>query len=153
MRILAVGERMPRWVEEVVADYARRLPTHLKLAVQAVAAGHRGAGGGAQAVQAEGERLAQALRPGEFAVALDERGREFTTLQLAGWLDRRLQEGRDLAFLIGGPDGLAAAVLERCELRWSLSQLTLPHPLVRVVLAEQLYRAHTVLSGHPYHRE
>ena len=153
MRILAVGERMPRWVEVVVAEYARRLPPQLPLTVAAVRAGHRGTGGGTRAVQAEGERLLQGLRAEEFAVALDEHGRQFTTLQLAGWLGKRLQEGRDLAFLIGGPDGLASEVRARCELKWSLSSLTLPHPLVRVVLAEQLYRAHTVISGHPYHRE
>ncbi|HTY49443.1 MAG TPA: 23S rRNA (pseudouridine(1915)-N(3))-methyltransferase RlmH [Steroidobacteraceae bacterium] len=153
MRILAVGERMPRWVDDVVADYARRLPPHLKLAVSAVPAGHRGSGGGTQAVQQEGQRLLAALRTDEYPVALDEHGRQFSTLQFSAWLGGRLQQGRDLAFLIGGPDGLAPTVLERCELEWSLSPLTLPHALVRAVLAEQLYRAHTVLCGHPYHRE
>ncbi len=86
-------------------------------------------------------------------VALDERGRQMNTRELASWLSGRMTDGRDLALVIGGPDGLGAEVLTRSDQKLSLSKLTLPHPLVRVVLAEQLYRAHTVLSGHPYHRD
>ncbi|MGH8260779.1 MAG: 23S rRNA (pseudouridine(1915)-N(3))-methyltransferase RlmH, partial [Steroidobacteraceae bacterium] len=84
---------------------------------------------------------------------LDERGEELSTRELASWVAARQRDGRDVALLIGGPDGLAEPVRERCDFLWSLSRLTLPHALVRVVLAEQLYRAHTVLGGHPYHRE
>ena len=94
-----------------------------------------------------------AITAREHVVVLDERGRELSTRELAGWLKVRMQEGDDLAFVIGGADGLSAQVQERGNFRLSLSRLTLPHALVRVVLAEQLYRAHTVLSGHPYHRD
>jgi 23S rRNA (pseudouridine1915-N3)-methyltransferase len=104
-------------------------------------------------MQAEGERLLAALRKDDYVVTLDERGSEMTTRDLATWLATRMKDGRDLSFLIGGPDGFAAEVLERCDFRWSLSRLTFPHALVRVVLAEQLYRAHSVLTNHPYHRD
>jgi 23S rRNA (pseudouridine1915-N3)-methyltransferase len=106
-----------------------------------------------RAMQAEGQKLLAALRKDEYVVALDEHGSEMTTRELAAWLKARMQDGRDIAFLVGGPDGFAREVLERSDLKWSLSRLTFPHALVRVVLAEQLYRAHGVLSNHPYHRD
>jgi 23S rRNA (pseudouridine1915-N3)-methyltransferase len=102
---------------------------------------------------AEAQRLLGALRKDEYVVALDERGTELTTRGLATWLAERMQDGRDLAFLVGGPDGFAPEVLGRSDFKWSLSRLTFPHALVRVVLAEQLYRAHGVLANHPYHRD
>ena len=104
-------------------------------------------------MEAEGQKLLAALRKDEYVVALDEHGSQMTTRELAAWLKTRMQDGRDLAFLIGGPDGFAPGVLERSDLEWSLSRLTFPHALVRVVLAEQLYRAHGVLANHPYHRD
>lgn len=154
IRLIAVGERMPRWVDEVVADYTQRLAASLKVALVEVPAGQRSnRAGPAQAMQAEGQRILSLIKPREFVVALDERGREMNTRELASWLSGRMNDGRDLALVIGGPDGLGAEVLTRSDQKVSLSKLTLPHPLVRVVLAEQLYRAHTVLSGHPYHRD
>lgn len=154
IRIIAVGERMPRWVDEVVADYTRRLAGALKITLVEVPAGQRSSRGDpAQAMHLEGQRILALIRPQEFLVALDERGVEHTTRELATWLSVRMHDGRDLVLVIGGPDGLAGEVLARSDLKLSLSKLTLPHPLVRVVLAEQLYRAHTVLSGHPYHRD
>ena len=154
IRLIAVGERMPRWVDEVVADYTQRLAGSLKLALVEVPAGQRSSRGDpVQAMQVEAQRILALIRPPEFVVALDERGRQMNTRELAGWLSGRMNDGRDLALVIGGPDGLATAVLDRSDHQLSLSKLTLPHPLVRVVLAEQLYRAHTVLSGHPYHRD
>jgi 23S rRNA (pseudouridine1915-N3)-methyltransferase len=154
IRIIAVGERMPRWVDEVVADYTRRLAGALKITLVEVPAGQRSSRGDpAQAMHLEGQRILALIRPQEFLVALDERGVEHTTRELATWLSARMHDGRDLVLVIGGPDGLAGEVLARSDLKLSLSKLTLPHPLVRVVLAEQLYRAHTVLSGHPYHRD
>ncbi len=154
MRVIAVGRRLPSWVGEVFAEYARRLPSTLGMALQELQPGPRTAArASSQAIEIERDRLLGAVRGDDFVVALDEHGRELTTHELAGWLADRMGEGRNLAFLIGGPDGLAPAVLERSDFMWSLSRLTLPHALVRVVLAEQLYRAHTVLSGHPYHRE
>lgn len=153
IRIIAVGERMPRWVGEVVADYIRRLSGSLKVTLAQVAAAQRSARADpAQAMQVEGRRILELVKPQEFLVALDERGAQLGTRELANWLAGRMNDGRDLVFVIGGPDGLAGEVVARADLKLSLSKLTLPHALVRVVLAEQLYRAHTVLTGHPYHR-
>jgi 23S rRNA (pseudouridine1915-N3)-methyltransferase len=154
MRIVAVGSRMPKWVQEPYNDYITRLSSALKVTLTEIEPGTRTAGRPpAKAIEAEGQRILAALRPGEFVVALDERGKEMTTRELATWLAGRMQDGSDLTFLIGGPDGFAADVLQRSDFKWSLSRLTLPHALVRVVLAEQLYRAHGVLSNHPYHRD
>ena len=154
IRIIAVGERMPRWVDEVVADYTRRLAGALKIALVEVPAGQRSSRGDpVQAMHLEGQRILALIKPQEFLVALDERGIANTTREFATWLSGRMHDGRDLVLVIGGPDGLASEVLARSDHKLSLSKLTLPHPLVRVVLAEQLYRAHTVLSGHPYHRD
>ena len=154
VRIVAVGSRMPRWVQEPFDDFSARLSAGLKVTLTEIEPGFRAAGRPpAKAIEAEGQRIFAALRPGEYVVALDERGKEMTTRELAAWLAGRLQDGSALAFLIGGPDGLAPEVLQRSDFKWSLSRLTLPHALVRVVLAEQLYRAHGVLSNHPYHRD
>ena len=153
-RVIAVGTRMPRWVDEAFADYARRLGSQHALALDELPPAPRTRGRAATAaVRTEGEQLLAKLRPGEFVTALDERGHELSTLELADWVAARQRDGRDCTFLIGGPDGLAQAVRERGDFIWSLSRLTLPHAHVRVVLAEQLYRAHTLLAGHPYHRE
>lgn len=154
VRVLAVGTRMPGWVRTACEDYLKRLAPRLPVALKEIEPGPRSAGrSGRAAVEAEGRRLLGALRPAEWVVALDEHGQELTTRELSAWLAARMQAGQDLALLIGGPDGLAPEVLARSRFRWSLSRLTLPHALVRVVLVEQLYRAHAVLINHPYHRE
>jgi 23S rRNA (pseudouridine1915-N3)-methyltransferase len=154
VRLLAVGTRMPAWVRDAYAEYVARLPPHLKLTLTEIDAAPRSAArSSAKAMQREGERLLAAIRKDAFVVALDERGAQLTTRELATWLAQRLSEPPDLTFLIGGADGLAPDVLARSNFRWSLSRLTFPHALVRVVLAEQLYRAHGVLTNHPYHRD
>jgi 23S rRNA (pseudouridine1915-N3)-methyltransferase len=154
LRVIAVGTRMPRWVRAAFDDYVARLAPKLKLSLVEIEPGDRGAGRtSAQAKESEAKRLSAALRADDYVVALDERGKESTTRELSAWLAARMQEGRDLAFLIGGPDGLAPGILARADLKWSLSRLTFPHALVRVILAEQLYRAHTILESHPYHRD
>jgi len=154
VRLIAVGTRPPAWVREACDDYITRLGSRLPVSVTEIAAGPRsGAEAPARAIAREGERVLGALRREDYVVALDERGTELTTRELAAWLKTRMQEGEDVAFVIGGPDGLAPEVLARSKLRWSLSRLTLPHALVRVLLAEQLYRAHSLLAGHPYHRD
>jgi 23S rRNA (pseudouridine1915-N3)-methyltransferase len=154
VRIVAVGSRMPKWVREPFDDYLTRLSPGLKVSLTEIQPGPRTAGRSpAKAIETEGERILAALRPGEYVVALDERGTEMTTRELASWLATRLQDRSDVAFLIGGPDGFAPGVVRRSDFKWSLSRLTFPHALVRVVLAEQLYRAHGVLSNHPYHRD
>ncbi len=154
VRVIAVGTRMPAWVRSACQDYLVRLGAHLKVTVLEIEPGTRTAGGTpAKAIATEAKGLLATLRPGEHVVALDEHGTQFTTRELAGWLGSRQQAGEDLALLIGGPDGFAPEVLARSHARWSLSKLTLPHALVRVVLAEQLYRAQSILLNHPYHRD
>jgi 23S rRNA (pseudouridine1915-N3)-methyltransferase len=149
-----VGTRPPAWVREACADYTRRLRSRLKLTLVEIEPGARSAGQSPRkAVETEARKLLTALRPDEWVVALDERGTQMSTRELAEWLAARMRDGRDLAFLIGGPDGFAAEVAARSDTSLSLSRLTLPHALARVVLAEQLYRAMTILSHHPYHRE
>jgi 23S rRNA (pseudouridine1915-N3)-methyltransferase len=153
IRLIAVGTRMSAWVDAAVADYSRRLRGAAALELLEVPLARRGDGAdAARAVAAEGGRILALLAAREYAVALDERGRSFTTLEFSDWLGARRHSGEPLSFIIGGPDGLDAAVLARVQLRWSLSALTFPHALVRVLLAEQLYRAATLLAGHPYHR-
>jgi 23S rRNA (pseudouridine1915-N3)-methyltransferase len=153
VRIIAVGTRMPAWVIAGCDEYLKRLRPALRVELVEITAGRRPAGAPpTRAVEEEARKLLAALGADEHVVALDERGQEFSTLELARWLGGCMRDGADLAMLIGGADGFAPRVRARANLSWSLSRLTLPHALVRVVLAEQLYRAHTVLTGHPYHR-
>lgn len=153
VRIIAVGTRMPAWVAAGCDEYLKRLRPSLRVDLVEIPPGRRTAGAPAtRAIEEEAHKLLAALGAEDHVVALDERGKGFSTLELAQWLEGRMRDGADLAMLIGGPDGFAPAVRARASLVWSLSRLTLPHALVRVVLAEQLYRAHTVLAGHPYHR-
>jgi 23S rRNA (pseudouridine1915-N3)-methyltransferase len=151
--VVAVGARMPRWVDEGFAQYAKRMPRALALELTEVRPESRASGRTtAQLLAAEAGRITRALPARCRRVALDERGREFTTSDFARWLDLQRQDGDDLAFLIGGADGLATE-LKTDTLQMRLSAFTLPHGLARVVLAEQLYRASALLAGHPYHRE
>ncbi len=154
LRIIAVGTKMPQWVDAGVDDYARRLRAHWKFELLEIPAGKRSASQSAErAIAAEGERVLAALRPQERAIALDERGQAMTTRELAARLAAGEREGHDLALLVGGPDGHAPPVRQRTVESWSLSRLTLPHGLARVLLAEQLYRAQSLLLNHPYHRD
>jgi 23S rRNA (pseudouridine1915-N3)-methyltransferase len=152
-RIIAVGTRMPSWVQEAVDDYDRRMRGADAIEwIEVPVARRSGTSDAPRAMAAEGRNILALLDARDHVVALDERGRSMDSARLAQWLGERRQEGSPLAFLIGGPDGFAPEVLERAQLRWSLSPLTFPHALVRVLLAEQLYRAVTMLAGHPYHR-
>jgi 23S rRNA (pseudouridine1915-N3)-methyltransferase len=152
--IVAVGNRLPGWANEAYAEYAKRMPRRLPLELVEIRPEPRISGKTAsQLMEAERERIERQIPTGARRVALDERGRDFTTLALARWLDAQQQDGRDLAFLIGGPDGLAPELKEGADMLLRLSTFTLPHALARVVLAEQMYRALSVLDGHPYHRE
>ena len=153
-RLIAVGTRPPAWVREAYAEYTRRLGSRLKIALVEIEPGPRSAGQSARkAIEAEARKLMTTLRPDECVVTLDEHGKQMSTRELAEWLGSRMQDGRDLAFLIGGPDGFAPDVLARSDFSLSLSRLTLPHAMVRVLLAEQLYRALSILTHHPYHRD
>jgi 23S rRNA (pseudouridine1915-N3)-methyltransferase len=152
-RLIAVGERMPGWVAEGFAEYRKRLSHDLPLDLIGLKPGMRGKGrDDARAIQDEGAAILAALPRDIHVVVLDGGGKTWSSDELAAQLAAWRMAGRDLAFLIGGPDGHAPDVLARADQTWSLGPLTLPHMLVRLVLAEQLYRATTLLAGHPYHR-
>lgn len=151
--LIAVGTRMPSWVTDGYEEYARRLPPDYALQLIEIPAGKRSKGADlARIMHQEGEHTLAAIPKGARVVAMDVDGRGWSTKELAEQMDNWRHDGRDIALLVGGPEGLAPACLERAEQRWSLSNMTLPHPLVRIVIAEQLYRAWSILSNHPYHR-
>ncbi len=151
--LLAIGQKMPAWVCTGYEEYGKRMPPHLRLElIERPASPWAARGEVARAMREEAQALRAVVPKGARMVALDERGSAWTTRQLSERLSDWQQDGRDLALLVGGPDGLDPALRSDAEQRWSLSPLTLPHPLVRIVVAEQLYRAWSLLSGHPYHR-
>ena len=152
--IVCVGHKMPAWVQSGYKEYAKRLPPEIKLGLVELKPEARDAGRPVEKAKAlEGERILEAIPEGATVLALDERGRSFTTQGLAVMLAGWMQDGAHPAFVIGGADGLSDAVRERADKLLSLSALTLPHALARVVLAEQLYRAWSILANHPYHRD
>ncbi len=152
--VAAVGTRMPRWVDDGFAEYAKRMPRELPLQLIEVKPEPRGAGKPvAVLTKAESERLRAALPAACRRVVLDERGADITTRALSERLAQWLAQGEDVAFIIGGPDGLDGSVKQAAHETLRLSSLTLPHGMARVILAEALYRAASLLKGHPYHRE
>lgn len=153
VRLIAIGGKMPAWVTAGYEEYAKRLPQDLSLELVELPLGHRGKGADlARAMRQEGDQMLAAIPKGDRVVALDVGGRSWSTEQLAANLEDWRMDGRNLSLLVGGPDGLDPRCVAAADLKWSLSALTLPHPLVRVLLAEQLYRACTILQGHPYHK-
>ena len=151
--VVAVGARMPGWVDEAFEEYAKRMPRGMKTELIEIRPEPRSEGKPPERLMAaEAERIERAVPRGAFRVALDERGREMTTAELARWLEARRLDGGDLAFLIGGADGLAEGTKRGAQAMLRLSAMTLPHGLARVFLAEQLYRAAAILENHPYHR-
>jgi 23S rRNA (pseudouridine1915-N3)-methyltransferase len=154
IRLIAVGDRQPAWVTTAFDTYSGRLPKLWQFHLDVIGtAPRRKAADAARAVLAEGETILGKLKPAETLVLLDEGGRQLSSRQFADKLDEWQTMGRDLAFVIGGPDGVSAETRDRADFRWSLSALTLPHGLARVMFAEQLYRAWSLMSGHPYHRD
>ena len=151
--LVAVGQRQPAWAEEAYAEFAKRFPPEMRLELKAVKAEPRGAKTAEQLMAAESLRLEAALPKGVRRVVLDERGERVTTVELSARMKAWLQDGRDVALLIGGPDGLDVALKASADETLRLSELTLPHAFVRVLIAEALYRAWTVTVNHPYHRE
>ncbi len=151
--VLAVGQRQPAWADAAWADFAKRFPAEMRLELKALKAEPRSARTAAQCMAAEAQRIEAACPKGARRVALDERGSPLNTQQLAERVRSWRGEGRDVALMIGGPDGLDATVKAGADESLRLSDLTLPHAFVRVLLAEALYRAWTLLQGHPYHRE
>ena len=150
LRLVAAGTRMPDWVEQGYYDYAKRLSHDYKLELVEIQLGQRSNGDSLRAIEKEGERMLDSIADmkNPYIVALQVTGKSLTTDQLASFLQQRAQDGRHLVFCIGGPDGIASAVDAKAELRWSLSSLTLPHALVRVIVAEALYRAVSVIKHH-----
>ncbi|MCG6863162.1 MAG: 23S rRNA (pseudouridine(1915)-N(3))-methyltransferase RlmH [Chromatiaceae bacterium] len=154
IQLLSVGRRMPKWIDTGFQEYAKRLPRECTLNLVEIDPGHRRKGASVDtARRAECERMLAHLPKNALVIALALHGHEWSTEQLARQLAGWMSDGRDIALLVGGPEGLAEPCIQRAERQWSLSSLTFPHPLVRVILAEQLYRAWSILKGHPYHRE
>jgi 23S rRNA (pseudouridine1915-N3)-methyltransferase len=153
INLISVGNRMPNWVQVGYDDYAKRLPRECELVLKEIAPGKRGKNSDiARIVRDEGERMLAAIPPGAYRVTLDIPGKPWTTPELAAAMQRWRENGQAVALLVGGPEGLADAVRDGAQESWSLSRLTFPHPLVRIIVAEQLYRAWSILNNHPYHR-
>lgn len=153
LRILAIGTKMPDWVNAGYQEYAKRFPPSCTLDLIEISAEKRTKNADIPRImQHEGEKLLSQIKPGNRVIALDVLGKSWSTEQLSQNLSAWHHEGRNIDLLIGGPDGLSQECLKKADTKWSLSPLTLPHPLVRIVLAEQLYRALTIMQGHPYHR-
>lgn len=153
VKVLAVGPKMPNWVSEAVSEYTKRMPKDISVSFVPLALGARGKSSSIQrAMEQEGDVMLSHIKTGDHVVALDLSGKPWDTPQLAIQLQGWRELGKDLILLIGGPDGLDARCLSRANQRWALSNLTLPHPLVRVLLSEQLYRAWSITQNHPYHK-
>ena len=153
IRLLAVGDRQPSWVDEAFGIYTARFPREWKFRLDVIPTARRNKNDKSrQAMEAEGELILAKLNSAEQVVLLDERGKQFDSKGLSTRMLDWQSDGRDLCYVIGGPDGVSESVRRRADISWSLSQLTLPHGLARVFFAEQLYRAHSLQTGHPYHR-
>lgn len=151
--VAAVGQRMPAWVQDAWVEYSRRFQRPFSLQISETPLQKRGKNPDIERLrQAEGDALVAAIPDGFRTIALDEKGKQCSTLQLAAQMEGWMREERGVCFLVGGPDGLPRSCRQAAHQTWSLGSLTLPHPLVRVVLAEQLYRAWSITRNHPYHR-
>lgn len=152
--LITIGRRMPAWIEQGYQEYAKRLPHDYRLELIEVELNKRGKNADLKRlIEREGELMLQAIAPGDYVIALDVLGKHWSTPQLAQFLQQKHELAENISLLVGGPEGLAPACLARANLKLSLSELTFPHPLVRVIIAEQLYRAWSIIQGHPYHRE
>ncbi len=151
--LLAVGQKMPAWVEQAYQEYAQRLPAEARLELVEIAPGKRGKNADIKRIiEDECQRIHAAIPKSAHIVVLDVKGKHYSTEQLATRMDHWMHSGQDICLLVGGPEGLSQECRALAHETWSLSALTFPHPLVRVILAEQIYRAWSVLRNHPYHR-
>lgn len=152
INIIAVGKRMPSWIETGYQEYAKRMPVDFKLNLVEIATAKRLGKDIHRSIVQEGELMLAAIPKSSYVIALDVTGEQWDTHQLAAQLQKWHDQDQDISLLIGGPEGLASSCLAKAQKKWSLSLLTFPHTLIRVMLAEQLYRAFTIISNHPYHR-
>lgn len=153
IHLVAVGNRMPTWVTEGFQDYAKRLPRECELVLREIAPGKRGKNADlARIREEEGERILASLSRDDQVIALEVGGKPWDTVQLSNQVKNWMRDGRRIALMVGGPEGLSDACRARANQLWSLSPLTLPHPIVRIIVAEQIYRAWSLLNNHPYHR-
>ncbi|MDR5170607.1 23S rRNA (pseudouridine(1915)-N(3))-methyltransferase RlmH [Methylobacillus flagellatus] len=153
LRIISVGHKMPDWVQSACTEYTKRMPREMSVEIVEIKPDKRASGKNSETVQeAEAKRILEAAGR-DYLVALDERGQEVTTLQLADKMRLWMESGRDVSLVIGGADGLHDSLKQKADWLWSLSRLTMPHGMVRVMLSEQLYRGLSVINNHPYHRE
>jgi 23S rRNA (pseudouridine1915-N3)-methyltransferase len=151
--LIAMGKKMPQWIQEGFAEYAKRLPLDLKLELIAIPSHKRTSKQDiSRTIRQENEQMLAAIPKDSYTIALDVKGVQWDTYQLAMHLQKWRNSGQSISLLVGGPEGLAQACLDRADHKWSLSLLTFPHTLIRVMVAEQLYRAWSILSHHPYHR-
>jgi 23S rRNA (pseudouridine1915-N3)-methyltransferase len=151
--IAAVGHKMPGWIEDGFGEYAKRMPPECRILLKEIKPVERSGGKTAETVMAQEKiRIEAAIPKGSCIIALDERGKDLTTIQLSQQLQQWQQNGRDVTFVIGGADGLDASLKKQADMLLRISSLTLPHGMVRVLLAEQLYRAWSITQNHPYHR-
>jgi len=153
IRLVAIGRNAPQWIVEGFCEYSKRLPKQMSLELREIATAKRsGQKGLQQILEEEGAKMLDAIAPDDLVIALDERGAMWNTLDLAAKLQNCLNINQNISLLVGGPDGLHPDCKKRSHIIWSLSPLTLPHALVRVIVAEQIYRAWSILQHHPYHR-
>jgi len=153
IRLLTITHKMPAWIQEGYEEYAKRLPSSCTLELVEIAAEKRGNNADIKRITArEGEKMLAAIKPNHHVIALDVKGKLWSTEDLSTQLGQWLQDGRHIDLLVGGPEGLAPECMKKAENVWSLSPLTFPHFIIRLMVAEQIYRAHSMLQGHPYHR-
>ena len=154
IHFITVGQKMPKWVQEGYTEYAKRLPKSCSLKLIELPMAQRGKSGSVDKYKAEeAKRIMAAIPKGVRLIVLDEHGQQVTTKQLADKLEDWLCGGQDIALIVGGPDGLEQSIIQQAQWKWGLSKLTMPHPMVRILVAEQIYRAYSVINNHPYHRE
>lgn len=154
IHFIVVGQKMPKWVTDGYQEYAKRLPKACQIKLVELPMAVRTKNANAEQFKAEeAKKILAAIPKGSKLIVLDEHGHQPTTLKLSEKLDEWLSSGQDIALIVGGPDGLDASLIQQAKWKWSLSSLTLPHPMVRILVAEQIYRAWSVLQNHPYHRE
>lgn len=154
IRIIAIGQKMPAWVEQGAAEYLKRMPREIQVELIEIPLPSRKSRASVASLQAEESKALQIkIQPGDFTIALDEHGQQWSSKQWGAQLEQWMQNHPRVNFLIGGPDGLAAEIVQQAQQVLALGRLTMPHPLVRIVLCEQLYRAWSIVKGHPYHRE